>query len=149
MPLYQLYCIAAHYNEYVRLLSSRLTIPKLMPSKPIFCLGMIAFAWIETTRPVATHGRQRHIKDLVTRSATLLLDRGCVVRDIQFLGTRVLPQRMRRHKQYHTTGECVPTTSTSTHFRSGYLLLTPLHDTATGPCASTPPPPRCSSSPAA
>ncbi|KAH8119403.1 ribosomal protein S6, partial [Phellopilus nigrolimitatus] len=63
MPLYKMFCIAAHYPEY------------------------------------------RHIKDLVSQSATLLLERGSTVRQIQYLGTRNLPQRMRRHKHYHAIGD--------------------------------------------
>jgi small subunit ribosomal protein S6 len=48
---------------------------------------------------------QKHIKDLVTMSATHVMNEGGVVRNIQYSGTQTLPQRMRRHKQYYTIGE--------------------------------------------
>ncbi|THG93730.1 hypothetical protein EW145_g8296 [Phellinidium pouzarii] len=63
-----------------------------MPFYKLFCIA-------------AHYPEYRHIKDLVTQSAKLLLDRGSTVRQIEFLGTRVLPQRMRRHNAYHTTGD--------------------------------------------
>ena len=50
---------------------------------------------------------QKHIKDLVTRAATHILDNGGVVRKLDSWGTRTLPQRMRRAKTYYNIGECV------------------------------------------
>ena len=59
--------------------------------------------------------KQKHIKDLVTRAATHILDNGGVVRKLDSWGTQTLPQRMRRAKVYHNIGECVchPITSVS------------------------------------
>ncbi|KAG6832635.1 hypothetical protein H0H92_014471 [Tricholoma furcatifolium] len=55
---------------------------------------------------IATHVREYNsIKSLVTQAATQVLEAGGVVRDIQFLGTRTLPQRMRRHKAIHRQGD--------------------------------------------
>ena len=53
-------------------------------------------------------GKQKHIKDLVTQSAMHVLDSGGTVRGFRYWGTRTLPQRMRRHKQFFNYGECVP-----------------------------------------
>lgn len=38
-------------------------------------------------------------------SAMHVMNEGGVVRNIQFDGTKTLPERMRRHKQYYTIGE--------------------------------------------
>ncbi|KAI5123939.1 hypothetical protein M0805_006354 [Coniferiporia weirii] len=81
MPLYRMFCIAAHYPEY------------------------------------------RHIKDLVSQSAKLLLDHGSTVRQIQYLGSHNLPQRMRRHKHYHTAGDYW-----SMHFDAPPSLLAQLNE---------------------
>ena len=51
--------------------------------------------------------KQKHIKDLVTRVASHVLKEGGVVRRLDSWGTRTLPQRMRRNKQYYQIGECV------------------------------------------
>ena len=85
MPLYRLLCISAHYHEYVR-------------PNPLLRL--------KTTLTYNIH-QQKHIKDLVTQSATLILENGGVVRDIENMGMRTLPQRMHRHKAWHYHGECV------------------------------------------
>ncbi|PAV18693.1 ribosomal S6 [Pyrrhoderma noxium] len=53
----------------------------------------------------AHYQEYRHVKDLVTQSAKLLLDNGSPIREIKFLGTKSLPQRMKRHKAYHTIGD--------------------------------------------
>ena len=58
--------------------------------------------------------KQKHIKDLVTRVASHVLDNGGVVRKLDSWGTQTLPQRMRRNKQYHTIGECVYSSSACT-----------------------------------
>ena len=52
-------------------------------------------------------GKQKHIKDLVTQSAMHVLDSGGTVRGFRYWGTRTLPQRMRRHKQFFNYGEYV------------------------------------------
>lgn len=81
MPLYQMFCIASHFREYVSHI-------------------------LRSAAEHASHGDgQKHIKDLVTMSATHVMNEGGVVRNIQFNGTQTLPQRMRRHKQYYTVGE--------------------------------------------
>ncbi|GAB1524708.1 ribosomal protein S6 [Rhizoctonia solani] len=48
---------------------------------------------------------QKHIKELVTVTAQHVMNHGGVVRKITSMGTRVLPQRMRSHQQWHTTGD--------------------------------------------
>ncbi|KAG6849831.1 hypothetical protein H0H93_004640 [Arthromyces matolae] len=48
---------------------------------------------------------QRHIQELVRQTATHILNQGGVVRDITSLGTKPLPQRMRRHKAIHSIGD--------------------------------------------
>ena len=53
-------------------------------------------------------GKQKHIKDLVTQSAMHVLDSGGTVRGFRYWGTRTLPQRMKRHKQFFNYGEYVP-----------------------------------------
>ncbi|KLO06435.1 hypothetical protein SCHPADRAFT_933071 [Schizopora paradoxa] len=53
----------------------------------------------------AHYHEYKHIKDLVTQSATLLLENGGVVRDIENMGMRTLPQRMHRHKAWHYHGD--------------------------------------------
>ncbi|KAJ7045611.1 ribosomal protein S6, partial [Mycena alexandri] len=47
----------------------------------------------------------KHIQGLVRQSALHILDSGGVVRKINSLGTRSLPQRMRRHGNYHEIGD--------------------------------------------
>lgn len=55
---------------------------------------------------ISAHFREfTHIKELVTQSATLLLENGGVVRDIESMGMRTLPQRMFRHKAWHSYGD--------------------------------------------
>lgn len=55
---------------------------------------------------IASHFREyKHIKDLVTMSAMHVMNEGGVVRNIGFDGTKTLPERMRRHKQYYTIGD--------------------------------------------
>ena len=53
------------------------------------------------------HFLKQHIKQLVQQTATHVMDAGGVVRALDSWGTLTLPQRMRRHKQYHLRGECV------------------------------------------
>ncbi|TFK53979.1 hypothetical protein OE88DRAFT_1711024 [Heliocybe sulcata] len=45
------------------------------------------------------------IRGLVKQAAETILDNGGVVRKIDSWGTKVLPQRMRRHRQNHTAGD--------------------------------------------
>ncbi|KAJ7770132.1 hypothetical protein DFH07DRAFT_266167 [Mycena maculata] len=47
----------------------------------------------------------KHIHGLVSQSATHIMDAGGVVRKIDSWGTRILPQRMRRHGNYHEIGD--------------------------------------------
>ncbi|KAG5353766.1 putative 28S ribosomal protein S6, mitochondrial [Termitomyces sp. J132] len=55
---------------------------------------------------ITTHvNKYTHIKELVRQTATHLLNAGSVVRDIKYMGTLTLPQRMRRHKAIHTCGD--------------------------------------------
>lgn len=55
---------------------------------------------------IASHFREyRHIKDLVTMSAKHIMDQGGVVRNIDYWGTKTLPQAMRRHRQVYTIGD--------------------------------------------
>ena len=44
----------------------------------------------------------------MTQSAMHVLDNGGAVRGFRYWGTRTLPQRMRRQKQFFNYGECVP-----------------------------------------
>ncbi|KAI0745435.1 ribosomal protein S6 [Earliella scabrosa] len=53
----------------------------------------------------AHYPEYKHIKDLVTRVASHVLNNGGVVRKLDSWGTRTLPQRMRRKKQYHNIGD--------------------------------------------
>jgi len=46
-----------------------------------------------------------HLKDLVRASATHVMTNGGVVRSLNSMGTRLLEQRMRAHKQLHTQGD--------------------------------------------
>ena len=54
-----------------------------------------------------TDALQKHIKELVRQSAQHVMHAGGVVRSIDSWGTRMLPQRMRRHRQAYNYGECV------------------------------------------
>lgn len=45
------------------------------------------------------------LRDLVQSTSRLVLNHGGVVRNVQYWGKRTLPQRARRHQQYHTAGE--------------------------------------------
>ncbi|KAH7913170.1 hypothetical protein BJ138DRAFT_1002848 [Hygrophoropsis aurantiaca] len=55
---------------------------------------------------IASHFREyKHIKDLVSTAATHVMDTGGVVRNIKFLGTQTLPQKMQRHRQTYTHGD--------------------------------------------
>ncbi|KAJ7287433.1 ribosomal protein S6 [Mycena rebaudengoi] len=47
----------------------------------------------------------KHIHNLVQQSANHILDAGGVVRKIDSWGTQTLPQRMRRHGNYHEIGD--------------------------------------------
>jgi len=53
----------------------------------------------------AHYSDYKHIKDLVHHSASHILKNGGVVRKLTSWGTLSLPQRMRRHQQYHTVGD--------------------------------------------
>lgn len=86
MPFYRMMCIAAHYPEYV-------------------CLPQGSFPKQKVAVTDNLTGEQKHIKDLVTRSAMHVLDNGGTVRGFRYWGTRTLPQRMRRQKQYFNYGE--------------------------------------------
>jgi len=46
-----------------------------------------------------------HVRDLVKTTASHLMQRGGVVRSIGFWETRLLPQRLRSHKQWHLIGD--------------------------------------------
>ncbi|KAI5890665.1 uncharacterized protein SCHCODRAFT_02632529 [Schizophyllum commune H4-8] len=47
----------------------------------------------------------KHIKELVRQSAQHVMHAGGVVRSIDSWGTRMLPQRMRRHRQAYNYGD--------------------------------------------
>ncbi|KAI0081273.1 hypothetical protein K474DRAFT_1656770 [Panus rudis PR-1116 ss-1] len=55
---------------------------------------------------IAAHNAEyNHIKGLVRRSASHIMDNGGVVRAIDWWGTKSLPQRMRRHRSIYTIGD--------------------------------------------
>jgi len=54
---------------------------------------------------VLTFAHQKFIRTLVKTSAMHIFDSGGVVRDIKFLGTRILPSKMKRHTKAQTLGE--------------------------------------------
>ena len=81
MPFYQMLCITAHYNEYVRHVERF------------------------STHTYSSLLTQMHIKGLVTQAAKHVMDKGGVVRRLNSWGTFALPQRMRRHKKYYNVGE--------------------------------------------
>ncbi|KAF7296132.1 hypothetical protein MKEN_01428400 [Mycena kentingensis (nom. inval.)] len=75
---------------------------------PTFCRGQGWREQITQNLPlyqlvaIAAHFPEfKHIKGLVHQTATHVLDAGGVVRKIDSWGTRALPQRMRRHGNYH------------------------------------------------
>lgn len=45
------------------------------------------------------------LRDLIKTTSRLVLDHGGAVRGTQYWGNRVLPQRARRHQQWHSEGE--------------------------------------------
>ncbi|KAJ6558617.1 ribosomal protein S6 [Mycena vulgaris] len=47
----------------------------------------------------------KHIQGLARQTALHIMDAGGVVRKIDSWGTRTLPQRMRRHGNYHEIGD--------------------------------------------
>ncbi|KAJ7583623.1 hypothetical protein C8J56DRAFT_864301 [Mycena floridula] len=51
------------------------------------------------------HGDYHHVKNLVTQTATHILNAGGVVRQLNSLGPRILPQRMKRHKTWRSIGD--------------------------------------------
>ena len=53
---------------------------------------------------------QRHIKELVRRSALHVMDGGGVVRGFRYWGLMTLPQTTHKQKAIHTHGEYVPRT---------------------------------------
>ncbi|PVG02360.1 hypothetical protein CPB86DRAFT_804659 [Serendipita vermifera] len=55
---------------------------------------------------ISTHYSEfKFIRTLVKTSAMHIFDSGGVVRDIRFLGTRVLPAKMKRHTRAQTLGD--------------------------------------------
>ncbi|KIM30659.1 hypothetical protein M408DRAFT_328194 [Serendipita vermifera MAFF 305830] len=55
---------------------------------------------------ISTHYSQyKFIRTLVKTSAMHIFDSGGVVRDIKFLGTRILPSKMKRHTKAQTLGD--------------------------------------------
>jgi len=81
-----------------------------MPFYKLFCIA-------------AHYPEYKHIKDLVSQSAKLLLDNGAAVRQIEFHGTRTLPQRMKRHKALHDAGDYW-----SMHFDTSPRILATLNE---------------------
>lgn len=63
-----------------------------MPLYELFC---VAIAQTESAA----------LRDLVHSTSRLVFDYGGVVRNVQYWGKRTLPQRARRHQQYHTAGD--------------------------------------------
>jgi len=53
----------------------------------------------------AHYSEYKHIKELVELAAKHVINNGGVVRRLNSLGTLSLPQRMRRHQQYHQIGD--------------------------------------------
>ncbi|THH26708.1 hypothetical protein EUX98_g7480 [Antrodiella citrinella] len=53
----------------------------------------------------AHYSEYKPIKDLVRQTAMHVMNNGGVVRKIGSWGTQTLPQRMRRHQQYHHIGD--------------------------------------------
>ncbi|CAO1631836.1 unnamed protein product [Parajaminaea phylloscopi] len=45
------------------------------------------------------------LRDLIKSTSRLVVDNGGVVRGMQYWGRRHLPQRAKRHQQYHTEGD--------------------------------------------
>jgi len=74
MPFYELLCISAHQPQFVRSRS-------------------VVTARLESLTGVFL---QSHIRNLVRTSALHVLDAGGVVRDLRYMGTRTLPQKMKR-----------------------------------------------------
>jgi len=55
---------------------------------------------------VSPHSSQyKHISDLIRNSANHIMSHGGVVRGVKFGGTKTLPQRFKRHGNYHTIGD--------------------------------------------
>ncbi|WFD36029.1 Subunit of heteropentameric Replication factor C (RF-C) [Malassezia cuniculi] len=76
-------------NEELQLLSLCLALQDLYE---LFC---VAIAQTESAA----------LRDLVSSTSRLIFDHGGVVRNVQYWGKRTLPQRARRHQQYHTAGD--------------------------------------------
>lgn len=53
----------------------------------------------------ASSAESAPLRDLVKSTSKLILENGGAVRGVQYWGQRRLPQRARRHQQYHSTGE--------------------------------------------
>ncbi|KAL0956524.1 hypothetical protein HGRIS_002664 [Hohenbuehelia grisea] len=47
----------------------------------------------------------QHIRELVRQSAMHVMDKGGIVRNLNYWGTLTLPQRMRRHNVTESTGD--------------------------------------------
>ncbi|EST09863.1 Ribosomal protein S6 [Kalmanozyma brasiliensis GHG001] len=53
----------------------------------------------------ASSAESAPLRDLVKSTSKLILENGGAVRGVQYWGQRRLPQRARRHQQYHSTGD--------------------------------------------
>lgn len=95
MPLYQMFCITSHRSEYVRFITLSKRIDAMF--RPLLCNLIYA--------ALPTFISQQHIKSLVRQTAMHVMNAGGVVRSVESLGTRVLPQRMRRQGTTHNVGE--------------------------------------------
>lgn len=63
-------------------------------------MPLYQLVWISThTNTFAT------VKSLVTNTAMHVLNAGGVVRNLTSMGSKVLPQRMKRHRAWHTIGD--------------------------------------------
>jgi small subunit ribosomal protein S6 len=70
----------------------------------------VVFLLCEGYNPLRRHHaltcpRKKHIKSLVHQTAMHILSAGGVVRKIDYLGLRTLPQRIKRHGSYQNVGE--------------------------------------------
>ncbi|EPQ32424.1 uncharacterized protein PFL1_00620 [Pseudozyma flocculosa PF-1] len=71
----------------------------------------------------ASSAESAPLRDLVKSTSKLVIDNGGAVRGIQYWGLRKLPQRARRHQQYHTQGDYW-----LMHFDSNAPVLKSLND---------------------
>ncbi|UZJ56692.1 hypothetical protein CBS101457_006012 [Exobasidium rhododendri] len=63
-----------------------------MPLYELFCIA-------------ASATESAPFRDLIRSTSRLVLDHGGAVRGLQYWGKRTLPQRARRHQQWHTEGD--------------------------------------------